>query len=195
MINNLLLGGRITTFIKDFDLLLSMNKDFLKLFFCGISILVIFDGSAQQTNAEIYDAAYSAYDDSNYEMAIGLLEKLVSSYQDNIEYHLIIGICYSEIGDNALAIASYNRCLNIDTAFDQAYIQRGISYFSSGKNALAISDFKSAILINPDNPEVYLNMGTVMFDSGDQDGACKQWKKANELGLEVANQMINEICK
>ena len=74
-------------------------------------------------------------------------------------------------------------------------IEEGISYFSSGKNALAISDFKSAILINPDNPEVYLNMGTVMFDSGDQDGACKQWKKANELGLEVANQMINEICK
>lgn len=158
-------------------------------------MLAIFDNSAQQTNPEIYDAAYLAYNDSNYEKAIGLLEKLETSYQENIEYHLIIGICYSEIGNNVLAIESYNRCLNLDTAFDQAYIQRGISYFSSGKNALAISDFKSAILINPDNPEVYLNMGTVMFDSGDQDGACKQWNKANELGLQVANQMINELCK
>jgi tetratricopeptide (TPR) repeat protein len=158
-------------------------------------MLVVFESTAQHTNSEIYDAGYLDYIDSNYEEAISLFNKLEIIYQDSIEYHLIIGICYSEIGDNVLAIESYNRCLNIDTAFDQAYIQRGISYFSSGKNALAISDFKSAILINPDNPEVYLNMGTVMFDSGDQDGACKQWNKANELGLQVANQMINELCK
>lgn len=195
MMKSLRLGIRITTFIEGFDLPLIMNEKFLKIFFCSLSLIVIFESTAQQTSSEIYDAAYLAYNDSNYEKAISLFNSLETSYQDSIEYHLIIGICYSETGDNVLAIESYNRCLEIDAAFDQAYIQRGISYFSSGKNALSISDFKNAILINPDNPEVYLNMGTVMLDSGDQNGACIQWNKAKELGLDVANQMINELCK
>ena len=150
---------------------------------------------SQDLPSQIYEDAYTAYDNSKFKQAINLYESINEQYKDSVDYHLILGICYSEEGNNEAAIEAYNRSLAIDIDFEQAYIQRGISYFSISENSKAIKDFKQAILINPDNPDVYLNLGTVQYESGDIEGACSQWKVARDLGLDIASQMIDEVCK
>ena len=172
-----------------------MNTPYKKIGLASFALLMIFNVFAQELPLEIYDNAYKAYDNLKYKKAIKLLETIESKYKDSIEFHLIRGICYSEVGKNSEAIEFYNRCLELNPDFDQAFIQRGISYFAEGENSLAIKDFKQAIDINPNNPEVYLNLGTVKYDSGDEYGACKEWRRARELGLAVADQMINDVCK
>lgn len=187
---------RITIFIKaKFKSLSQLSMRYHYILLSALFLVLSSKSKAQESPPEIYDAAYNAYDNFKYKKAIKLFESIADNYRDSVDYYLILGICYSEVGKNKEAIDTYNQSLKLDPNFDQAYIQRGISYFAESENSKAIKDFKQAIMLNPDNPEVYLNLGTVKYDSGDEYGACKEWRKARDMGLEVANQMIEDVCK
>ena len=56
-------------------------------------------------------------------------------------------------------------------------------------------DFDAAIYMNPDYADAYNNRGRVRHYLGDNQGACSDWKKALELGIEDSQEMIDKYCK
>ena len=59
----------------------------------------------------------------------------------------------------------------------------------------ALSDFNIAIVINPDYSDAYNNRGRVKHFLLDDAGACSDWKKAFELGIDDSRDMIDKYCK
>ncbi len=171
-------------------------KKLLRVFFytllvCGYSSLM--EVSAQADRG--FNKAFKAYEDGNYEKALNLFHALEKDHSANPEFFLFRGICFSETGDNVKAIADYNSAIKLNANYAEAYNQRGFSFFSQGNDSLAIADFDRALAINPEMVETYMNRGSARYDAGDLDGACADWKSAKEKGLDLAGQLVDQLCK
>ena len=88
------------------------------------------------------------------------------------------GVLYTMRGDYAQAILDYNRALEINTKYGNAYNNRGNIHYSQGKYAQAISDYDKAIEQNPKNSEAYTNRGNAYYSQGKYDRAISDYDKA-----------------
>ena len=59
----------------------------------------------------------------------------------------------------------------------------------------AIDDYNKAIEINPQYAEAFNNRGNAKAKLGDKEGACLDWRKAGELGVNGAYELIKKYCK
>ncbi len=92
------------------------------------------------------------------------------------------------------AITVYTKILETNSNNAEAFAYRGLCRFHLRDFEEAIKDFNSAILIQPDYAEAYDLRGVVRAETGDKDGACSDWKKAYELGMKDAFNLIKEFC-
>jgi len=76
-----------------------------------------------------------------------------------------------------------------------AYNNRAYVKLKKKDYEAAITDFDKAINLKPDYAAAFLNRGFAKKMLGDLSGACKDWTKAFELGLQQANEFIKDNCK
>lgn len=94
-------------------------------------------------------------------------------------------------GDYFGAIDDYTRSLGLNpTAV--AYCNRAIANDELGENIAALKDYNKAILINPKFAEAYFNRGSLKFEQSDVKGACEDWLKAADLGIEDARDLVKK---
>src|SRR5437764_9987637 len=79
------------------------------------------------------------------------------------------------VGDTAGALADYNRAIEIDPNYVQAYVDRATIYESEGDYNRALNDLDQAIQINPNFEPAYRNRSndynrTGNFAKGLEDG-------------------------
>ncbi len=96
--------------------------------------------------------------------------------------HFFKGETYYNKGQWGEAISEYNKAIEINPRFAEAYNNRGIS-FAQGKGQYdqAISDFDKAIEINSKFAEAYNNRGISYFNKGQYDQAISDYDKAIEI--------------
>ena len=58
----------------------------------------------------------------------------------------------------------------------------------------AISDFSKSLEIDPKYGGAYLNRGITRELAKDLQGACDDWRKAADLGMEIAAEWVREQC-
>lgn len=138
------------------------------------------------------DQAYELYDQGQLEKAITILNDNEAS--NDPRYFFLRGSCYSELGENALAVQDFNKAIQLQPKWPEAFYQRGFSYFAAGQSRLAIQDFDQTILQDSTYAEAYLNRGSVYYDLGNEEEACINWLKASQLGLELATQLTGQLC-
>jgi len=76
-----------------------------------------------------------------------------------------------------------------------AYNNRGNAFYQKTDYEKAINDYDKAISINNTFEMAYLNRGISKEMLRDETGACKDWAKADELGLASGKQYYEQICK
>jgi tetratricopeptide (TPR) repeat protein len=82
------------------------------------------------------------------------------------------------------AISDFNKAIDLNPKFAEAYNNRGLTYAKKGQYDKAISDFTKTIEINPSYTLAYQNRGIIyMIKLGDKNKACSDFKRACELGL------------
>ena len=59
----------------------------------------------------------------------------------------------------------------------------------------AVADFTTAINKNSNYGEAYMHRGNTKEMMRNPEGACQDWAKAAELGVEKAQEYINNQCK
>ena len=116
------------------------------------------------------------------------------------------GIGLYENGDNASAIEKLDKALRADPETNNILL---FTYRASAKHKMhdyegAIADFTRAIELKPEDNKQYLDWIRAYFNRGvskyflnDKNGACDDWKKARDLGLEDVEAIyyINTYCE
>ncbi|MGO9952361.1 MAG: tetratricopeptide repeat protein [Dissulfurispiraceae bacterium] len=91
------------------------------------------------------------------------------------------GVDYLERGQYDLALAEFNKALDIYPTSAEIYNNRGVTYAHKGQYDLAIIDFTKAIEIMPDSAKTYYNRGIIYATRGQAQLALFDFKKCLEL--------------
>ena len=98
-------------------------------------------------------------------------------------------------GVSSIWIVDYNKAIEINPQYGNAYHNQGIAKRRSGDHQGAIADFTKAIEINPQNADAYTNRGNARQLANDLEGACRDWRKAADFGLKEPAEWVKNDCQ
>lgn len=93
------------------------------------------------------------------------------------------GLGYRTLGNNVMAIASFEEAVRANDRDADAYVARGNAHFDLRNFARAAQDFTQAIIINPNHGLAYKNRSAAYASMGQRDRAIADYKKAEALGI------------
>ena len=97
------------------------------------------------------------------------------------------GISYCKEGQYDRSIAYFNKAIEINPRYVEAYINRGIAYAEGkGQYDRAIGDYNKAIEINPRDAKAYLNRGGSYYLKGQDNKAVSDYTTAIEINPKYA---------
>jgi len=92
--------------------------------------------------------------------------------------------------DYDLAIAEFNRAIQLDPNIATAYFGRGRGYLRKGDNSRAVTDYSQALRLNPNDAISYSNRGRAYARMGDYDNAVTDFESA--LRIDPNNAIIKQ---
>ena len=92
------------------------------------------------------------------------------------------------------ALADFDSAIKIDPHYAEAYLFKGSIYQFAEDNTLAVEYYSKAININPKYADAYMMRGLLLRTTNKKD-ACKDLKKAVDLGAQKAVSAYEETCK
>jgi tetratricopeptide (TPR) repeat protein len=101
------------------------------------------------------------------------------------------GVAYAAKADFYRAIAAYNKSIERNPNYFDAYLNRGIAYGSLGNFDHALAEFNKAMELNPNNPFTYMNRANVYKFKKQSDKVVADYSKAIELNSELAEAYLN----
>ncbi len=104
-----------------------------------------------------------------------------------------IGVACLQKKEYDRAIFFFDKSLEVDPAYAEAYEMRGMTYSCKEQYDQAIADFNRAIEINPRLGEVYLNRAKAYFSKGEYNKSWGDLKKAQDLGYKIPAQFLNDF--
>lgn len=113
------------------------------------------------------------------------LDKLLLHFPNFAHGYLTRGALYSERGDTLLALADYEKSLEIDKFYPTSYAQRGMLLFQMEKYEEALTDFNEAIRLDPRQIGFYINRGLVKFYLNDLRGTMADYNSV--ISMEPTN--------
>ncbi len=105
--------------------------------------------------------------------------------------HFKKGDSYQEKGQWDKAIAEYNKAIELNPEYAEAYYNRGIAYGNKGQYDQAISDYTKAIELNPRYAMAYVTRGSAYRQKGQFDQAISDFNKVIEINPEFAEAYFN----
>ena len=101
------------------------------------------------------------------------------------------GNAYFFAGEYDRAISEFNKAIEINPTYVEAYGNRGLAYLEKGEHDRAISDFNKAIEINPWDDKATVNRGIAYGAKGEYDLAISDFNKAIEINPWDAKAYFN----
>lgn len=91
------------------------------------------------------------------------------------------GVTYHYKDNYQLALMDYNKAIEINHKYADAYNNRGDIYYILGNYQMAIKDFSKVIEIDPDNADAYFNLGNAYNRIGNYKEAVERYTRAIEI--------------
>ena len=129
------------------------------------------------------------------------LDGAIEDYTNAIKIDTNYTIAYNNRGwakylkeDFKGAVEDYQKALIINSNYAFSWNNMGIAYFKLEQYSKAVEAYNEAIKIDPKYGNAYLNRGSAKELMKDFKGACLDWQKAKELGVEEAKDFLKD-CK
>ena len=110
-----------------------------------------------------------------------LFNDVIEKYPDVYLIYWMRGNYEKSIGNMQKAYEDYNKTINLNSIYEDAYYNRGVILDQSGDPKSAITDYNQAIKLKPDYPEAYNNRGWANFEVHDSVAAMADFNKAIKL--------------
>jgi tetratricopeptide (TPR) repeat protein len=123
--------------------------------------------------------------------------KSIEVYPYHSEAYYNRAVAKDSLKDFQSAKEDYDKYKEVlsDTRDIAAYFNMGLLHYKSKDYLASVHDFDFAIDMNPHDDSSYYYRGNSKFNLGDKSGACSDWKKAGELGITKADDLIKQYCK
>ena len=153
----------------------------------GISVAVHRDLDAQNLNFAI---------PSNYLKTLLTLSKPVKPLSQanqtiSAETYFLRGNACYDLGLYDLAIANYDKAVQLKPDHANAYHSRGVAKGELGQHFAAISNFDKAVQLKPDHANAYYNRGLAKTHLGQHFAAISDYDKAIQLKPDYADAYLN----
>lgn len=116
--------------------------------------------------------------------AIQIADTLIRGSQEirtTSQARFIKGLYYSNINDNAAAIAAFDECIQNDYTFLEAYIEKGLLLYDEKKYREALAVFERVIQVSNTFAEAYYQSGRCHEALGNTTEAKEYYQKAYGL--------------
>jgi tetratricopeptide (TPR) repeat protein len=133
----------------------------------------------------------------DYRGAIADCRKATEIERENVAACIIQGRAEAELGDYRSALREFDKAINLNphhTGVNLTYFMRANVKSDSGNDAAAIIDYNLSLEIAPFAAAFY-RRGISKWNLVDRKGACADWNKAKEMGLQEAEAMLDKHCK
>lgn len=114
------------------------------------------------TQQELLQQVNTLKADKKYKQAIYLIERYTQHASDEKLLNTL-GILYVQTGNTEVARTLYNKALNLNSHYTEAYFERGTTFLNANPTK-AIDDFKQALAIKSDYWDALLNLGIAYFN-------------------------------
>jgi len=131
------------------------------------------------------------YSNKDYETAIECFDKALENMSVPSPYiYYYRGNANYWVKNIQRAIQDYDKSIQINPQFAEAYFNRGATYSDLGDYQSAIQDFDKVIQINPQDAEAYYNRGTTYANLGDYQRAIQDVDKAIQINPQFAEAYL-----
>lgn len=93
------------------------------------------------------------------------------------------------------SLEAYNKAIELNSNYVDAYSNRALHKFTNHDNIGAIEDYSRAIMLSPRKYVYYADRAAAYFRVQEFDKACGDWKRAAELGDQNSAQNIKNACQ
>lgn len=125
----------------------------------------------------VFRAMKQQIEDLKYEL-LGIRKKLHVLAE---EYYLMGNQCVVKAKDYRAAIANFNKAVDLDPKYVDAWIRLGITKMDSEDFFGAEDDFTRAISLNKRSFKAYYNRGRLRLDMNNADGALSDFEHADRI--------------
>lgn len=101
------------------------------------------------------------------------------------------GLGLAQVGADDRAIVAYDKAIELDPAYQDAYYARGLARFELGELTAAIADFDRAIALNPKDADAFNRRGRTRKAMGDYAAAIADYDEAIRLDTDLAQAFNN----
>ena len=137
----------------------------------------------------------AAVDFKNYKAAIANYSKAIALNPKHTQAFFFRGGAHDAMGFLDEAIIDYQQSISINANQPEVYNSLGVCNAKKGKIDIALSYFEKATIFNPSYAKAYSNKGNIYDMKRDLVNACKNWKKAIDLGYTGNQRRYESKCK
>jgi tetratricopeptide (TPR) repeat protein len=101
----------------------------------------------------------------DYPLVFGYVNRALKINAYLAKGYFLKGMAYSEMKDTALAVSSFQTCVEQDPDYFHAYMQLGL-IFAAKNDPLCVTYFNNAIRVNPEKPETHYALGYFYQEHG-----------------------------
>lgn len=130
------------------------------------------------------------YDAHAYNQAIGLFKEAIRLAPGMARAYDNLGLCYYSQNENALAVESYKKAIDLDRALPHPspwpYLNLGIALQLMNDPPAAEANLRDAIRLDPDFAEAHFQLGNVLEHLGQPQAAVSEFREAARLNTDYA---------
>ena len=130
----------------------------------------------------------------NNRLALEDFDKAILLYGDSSNGYLAYynrGLVRCFQGCSDLALADYNKALQLNPNYAEAYVERGSAYDSKRRFDIALADYNKALQLKPDIPQAYNGRGWVYHQQRFFDRAIADYTAAIRLKPDYGTAYCN----
>ncbi len=128
--------------------------------------------------------------ENNYEYAENYLREALKHNNKDYRIYFNLGQVLSNRDKFRESVNMYTKATEIKPDKVEIIQGRALAYEDLMMKDSAIVDYSNAIALDSMRPELYFLLGFIRYETGDVSTACIDFKKAADMGLEPANEML-----
>jgi len=105
--------------------------------------------------------------------------------------YFLKGMAYIEMKDTAMAVSSFQTCVEQDAEYYHAHMQLGL-IFSAKNDPICVSYFNNAIRVNPEKPEAHYALGYFYQEHGQYEEAMMNYDNMLKVSPQNAAALYNK---